>query len=464
MSKTTKLKFLSIFLTIILIATAVLFFVFPFVSDDSGYYLSIMREMHAGNLYFKDIGTIYSPMAIALMSLSFFFSTTYSFEISLFINLMVIASSGFVLYNIMKFISEKHSLNLFLSLSFIALCFIYDGNHLMLEPFSVLFQLVALYFYLKFKTINNSVLIFVSGLCIACSFLSKQYGLFILLPIGIDILFSKKINQILKSGLLLISGVLLPITLLFIYYLTNGVEFFEFMEYILGQSGKLDSGIGTGLNTTFKFRHLLNAFLYAPLVFLIPVLIFKIKKNRDLLFYSLLVISSLSPFLFGVYDHYYQYIFAYFILLLVHCLTFSNIKIPKTIFMIVLFFGVVKISFKLVSEIKHQVEDSNIQLKNKLILKDVIPEKSTVYLSGVSPAFYFLGHYKSINLSRITFAFPGYFYPKTIINNLKSGDYLILTDPYLNDYKNYSHLFKIRHSSLVGEDNTSIPITILERK
>jgi hypothetical protein len=175
-------------------------------------------------------------------------------------------------------------------------------------------------------------------------------------------------------------------------------------------------------------------------------------------------VSSLTPFLFGVYDHYYQYIFAYFILLLVHCLTFSNVKIPKTIFIIVLFFSLAKITFKLISEIRHQIEDSNIQQKNKLVLKDVIPEKSTVYLSGVSPAFYFLGHYKSINLKRIGFSFPGYFYPKSILNNLKSGDYLILTDLYLNDYKNYSHLFEIRHASLDGEDNSSIPITILEKR
>ncbi len=464
MSKIIKLNYLSIFLIIILIVTAVVFLVFPFISHDSGYYLSMMREMHAGNLYFKDIASPYNPMAIALMSLSFLFSPTYSFEISLFINLIAITTSGFVLYKIMGFINKKKPLNLFLSLSFIALCFIYDGNHLMLEPFSVLFQLVALYFYLKFKTTNISVLIFVSGLCIAFSFLSKQYGLFILLPIGIDLLLSKKINQISKSVLLLTLGILLPITLMFMYYLTFGIEFFEFLEFILGQGVKLDSGFGTGLHTTFKFRHLLNAFLYAPLVFLIPVLIFKIKRSKDLLFYSLLVISSLSPFLFGVYDHYYQYIFAYFILFLAHCLTFSNIKIPKTIFMIVLFFGVVKTSFKLISEIKHQVEDSNIQQKNKLVLKDVIPQKSTVYLSGISPAFYFIGHYKSINLNRIGFSFPGYFYPQTIIDQLEKGDYLLLTEDYNEDYKNYFHLFNINKSSIHTKKGNTESILILQKK
>lgn len=464
MSKIIKINSLSILLIIILIVTIVVFLEFPFISYDSGYYLSMMREMHAGNLYFKDIASPYNPMAIVLMSLSFLLSPTYSFEISLFINLTVITASGFVLYKVMELINKKKPLHLFLSLSFIALCFIYDGNHLMLEPFSVLFQLVALYFYLKFKTTHTSILIFVSGLFVACAFLSKQYGLFILLPIGIDILLSKKTSQILKNVLLLTLGVLLPITLMFMYYLTFGIGFFEFLEFILGQGVKLDSGFGTGLDTTFKFRHLLSAFLYAPLVLVIPVLIFKIKKSKGLLFYILLTNSSLTPFLFGVYDHYYQYIFAYFILLLVHCLTFSNVKIPKTIFMIVLFFGLAKITFKLISEIKHQIEDSNIQRKNKLVLKDVIPEKSTVYLSGVSPAFYFLGHYKSINLKRIGFSFPGYFYPKTILNNLKPGDYLILTDVYLNDYKNYSHLFEIQHAYLDGEDNSSIPITILEKR
>ncbi|OZV70035.1 ArnT family glycosyltransferase [Winogradskyella aurantia] len=464
MSKTIKLNYLSIFLGIALVTSAVVFLVFPFVSYDSGYYLSMMREMHAGQLYFKEIASPYNPMAIVLMGLSFFFSTTYSFEISLFINLSAIASSSFVLYHIMGLINKNKALNLFLSLSFIALCFIYDGNHLVLEPFSVLFQLMALYFYLKFKTTHNKVLIFITGLCIACSFLSKQYGLFILLPVGLDLLWQQRGKQLFKSILFLTLGVLLPIALMYIYYVSFGIEFIEFLEFILGQGVKLDSGSGTGLNATFKFRHLLNAFLYIPIVFLLPILLFKTKKNKDLFFYSLLVICSLSPFLFGAYDHYYQYIFAYILLLLVHGLTYSSIEVPKTLFLVVLILGVVKISFKLVSEMKHQIEDSNIQQNNKRILKDIIPQKSTVYLSGVSPAFYFLGDYKSINLNRIGFSFPGYFYPKTIVNNLKSGYYLIITDAYLDDYKNYFQLFEIEHYSLVGEDNTTIPIMVLKKR
>jgi hypothetical protein len=149
---------------------------------------------------------------------------------------------------------------------------------------------------------------------------------------------------------------------------------------------------------------------------------------------------------------------------LVHGLTYSSIKVPKTLFLVVLILGVVKISFKLVSEMKHQVEDSNIQQKNKRILKDIIPENSTVYLSGVSPAFYYLGNYKSINLNRIGFSFPGYFYPKTILDNLKSGYYLIITDAYLDEYKNYFHFFEIEHYSLVGEDNATIPIMVLKKR
>lgn len=72
MSKIIKLNYLSIFLGIALIISAVVFLVFPFVSYDSGYYLSMMREMYAGQLYFKEIASPYNPLAIVLMGLSFF--------------------------------------------------------------------------------------------------------------------------------------------------------------------------------------------------------------------------------------------------------------------------------------------------------------------------------------------------------------------------------------------------------
>ena len=82
-----------------------------------------------------------------------------------------------------------------------------------------------------------------------------------------------------------------------------------------------------------------------------------------------------------------------------------------------------------ISAISYTRKQDKINLQEESIkqLSAVIPTQSEVYLDGISPAFYYLCDYKSIQLSTIGFTFPGYFYPKTIVQNMKENSFLVVS-------------------------------------
>ena len=138
--------------------------------------------------------------------------------------------------------------------------------------------------------------------------------------------------------------------------------------------------------------------------------------------------------------------------------------LTKPIFTLILFISIIKIGFKSGSNIKHQIANNAIQQKNLLLLKEKININSTVYISGISCAYYYLCSYKSINLKKIGYSFPGYFYPETIFNNLESNSYLILTNKYVSDYKPYFKYFNIEKLTFKQKKDRKEEVYILKKK
>ncbi len=451
----------SVLLLICCAASIVAFFWFPFVSQDSGYYLSTMRDMHQGNIYFKDIAAPYNPLAIGILSLPYFFMTITEFSYHLFINLLILGVCSLVLCKILQRFNLNKWLNLFLSLSFFMICILYDGNHIMLEPVSLLFQLLALEYYLKFRKKQHFSAILKCGIFLGLSFLAKQYGLFLLLPIGLDILLNT--TGKLKNLAVLASGILLPVALLYLYYAWNDTPLTQFINYVLGKGQPFDQGTGTGIHIKFKLSHLFDCFFYIPFVYAIPFLIKKFNY-RELFFYTVMALSSLSIFFFGSYDHYFQYIFAYFIILFAFVASTSQKFTSSIIFYVILSVGVIKICSKTVSTIKHQKIDYEVQQENFVHLKNIVPIGSTVYLHGISCAYYYLGEYHSINLKKIGYAFPGYFYPETIINNMDKNSFLIVSHNYLDDYLGKTEGFQMETIKFQNEDKEIETVYIFKKR
>ena len=90
-----------------------------------------------------------------------------------------------------------------------------------------------------------------------------------------------------------------------------------------------------------------------------------------------------------------------------------------------------------ISVVSYSRKQNKIDLQEATLqqLSSVIPNKSEVYLDGISPAFYYLCDYKSIQLNTVGFTFPGYFYPKTIVQNMEKNSFLVVSKEAYLSYK-----------------------------
>ncbi|PIV93349.1 MAG: hypothetical protein COW44_09960 [Flavobacteriaceae bacterium CG17_big_fil_post_rev_8_21_14_2_50_33_15] len=436
---THKIYKISFFVVLSVIALIIFgFFYYTLIGVDSGTYLSMAKEFYKGKIYFQEIGTNYNPLAIIIMGIPFLFENEPSYYWHYIIHLLTMISSTIVFYKILCQISKNQNQNLFYSSFFLLGSLFLDGRYILLEPLSVFFQLLVVNLYLKSNHLRQFFLI---GIFICLAFLSKQFGLFILAPIGIDILVRKE-NAIKKIVLIGI-GMLIPLIVFYIYLSQIDLSVEQFVYFILGQGNNLDVGTGTGKD------FVLLDFIKAPLYFLmqhlylllIPILIFKNSKilNNHFYFLSLLVLSSLLVLYFAVYSHYFQYVLPYALLLFVYLVNYNkNKRLEKISFslFVLSFFVISIISTISFTRKKNQVIT---QRDGAKIITSYIKPNSEVYLDGISPAYYYICNLQSINLKDISFTFPGYYYPKTIFNNLKDGSYIIIAE---NRYKLYEQFLK----------------------
>lgn len=433
------LKILSGFTFLLSVILLISFMISPIVGPDSGFYLAIGREFYSGKVYFHEIGIAYTPLSIITFGLPFLFDDAPSYQWHLLINVLINIGSSLVFYNLLKRISFNKSKNIFFVSVFVLLSFVFDGRHLMLEPLSVFFQLLALHFYLNYREHYTFKNLFLSAITICLAFLSKQYGVFVLLPIVVDIILNKK--EKIKSILFLCGGMLLPLTLFFIYLSIYGVSFIEFIKFILGKGTEFDRGNGTAINVSiiYHLRDLLYFVLFNLYLLLIPVLLvlyFKVINTKKV-FFTLLFLSSLTVLKFATYFHYFLYVLPYSLLLFAYLFSFNKNK--KVNLFAYLLFGISFCFWILYigsttkkgnrAYISKQKEEIN-------ILNTYIPKKSKVYLDGPSPSLYYLCDFQSINLKNISFVFPDYFFPNSIANNMETGAYIVIPKKKQVTYEN----------------------------
>lgn len=448
-----NIKKLALFIVVVsIVFLSISYFSYPLVGADSGFYLAYSREFYNGNSYFIDIATSYNPLAIITLGIPFLFSTHPDPRFSLMINMFFIWMSSFVLFTILQKIKSNKTDNVFYALFFVLGTLLLDGSHLVLEPISVFFQLLGLLCYLLNKESNRYSYLFFAGIAIALSFLSKQYGLFILAPIGIDILLNKK--EILKKSLLLGIGFIFPVALFYCYLSNNDASFIEFINYILGKGMHFDRGNSTGINYTITTYLIgFGLFLFYNLyVLLIPYLVIKNRNyldSKNLLFIIILPFSLLV-LVVASYAHYFQYVLPYSILAFVFLSQMTTTPISKfkdVVFLIsILIMSAISVLSFTRKQDKIDLQEEGIQQ-----LSAVIPTNSEVYLDGISPAFYYLCDYKSIQLNTIAFTFPGYFYPKTIVQNMKKNSFLVVSKEAYLSYRSLVGTFSKKEITIKNQ-------------
>lgn len=427
-------------------------FKYTSVSYDCGYYLSVARDMYNGNTFFTDIAASYNPLGILILGFPYFFTDSTTYSMHVFVNLLFITLGGFMLFLILRRLKTAIQTALFFSLLYIAITINYDGNVIMLEPYSVLFQLIALFFFLNVldeKKVFSSL--FFSGIYISLAFLSKQFGLFLLLPTGMYLLLKQ--TALIKRISIYALGVITPLLLLFLFYMSKGVNIIQYISFILGKGVSLDYGNGTGLVDTINTTGIVNFIIATFFLILIPFYLKKSElKKSKIFFFTLLPISSLSVLIFANYNHYFQYVTPYIIILFIVALNTSQQKLKPIINQLVFIISVGMVVFLSLKTLKLQKRNSKYLMKGLAIVEQEIPKGSNVFLSRISPAFYYLLDFNSINLNQIGYTFPEYYKPETILNSLSTGDYLVLTQSYYEKYKQFSHQFSQKKVEFTDED------------
>jgi hypothetical protein len=428
------------------------FLFFPIISPDSGFYLSVAREFYEGKTFFVEIGSIYNPLAIVTVGLPFLFDADPNVRYHIAVNILILVFCAFFFYKLIQNFSSKKDWNVLISSFFLLLLLFNDGRYIVLEPLSVLFQLLALNWYLNYAKNPHFWKLILTGIFISLSFLSKQYGLFIVIPIGITLLLSKK--NLLKQLFGIAFGFALPLVALYLFLQTKSFSILEFVKCILGKGVHLDIGNGTGLELDLKSTLMfLLLFLVTNLyVILFPFYFKKIMVSKH---FVLLIVSLFSSFLvlyFAFYQHYFIYVIPYFLLLFIvlNSNKQSNSFQLKALFLFLVSFGL--IVFSATSSFVRKKEVYYAQQKYRNELTKLVPANSNVYLDGVAPSFFYLCHYNSIQSKNVGYCFPGYLFSSTIINNLKKGDYIIVTKQNFKSYIDLIEGYKVSKSKIDNDE------------
>ncbi|MFK8013678.1 MAG: ArnT family glycosyltransferase [Marinicellaceae bacterium] len=411
------------------------FFEYPFYDNDAGYYLGIIRELNEGKVFFKDIASVYTPLAIYLMGIP-----TFLFDFSgqlgaLIVNYVFFTGSTIIMFLLLSSFKNSLRSSLFLALLFFSLCLYYDGGYVMLEPISVFFQLLAFWSFNRFIRTEKKAFLLIVGLAVTFSFLAKQYGLFIMAPIGFGLLFL--VRQSLYNYLVFVVGVILP---LLVYFLVLNTDINTYLNYLMGNQIYRETGMGTSMNyipfglSAYRLKEILLLNTY---VLIIPLLMLKSKERivKHDLYFFIAAISSVSVLYFADFKHYFQYIVPFFIISFGYCLAKTSLSLNRLV-LVVLIFSSLKLSIetrKLTKVLQIRYSQQQIEVVE---FHKVISYGSQVFLDGVNYAHYFLCGYKSINEEKIGFLFPGFLFPETIVKLMDKNSYILLSERNFANYNN----------------------------
>lgn len=432
LNKVLNVLTVGVFLLIAVLITN--FILYPIVSADSGYYLAIAREFYQGKTYFVDIGTIYNPLAIVTVGLPFLFDTNPDIRYHILINIGIIILAGFCFYKLSTSFLKKKEWNYLLTGFFVLLLLYNDGRHVILEPLSVVFQLLALIFYLNYLKTHAVSRLFVMGVCISLAFLSKQYGLFIAIPIGLSMLMNRRalLIQIVVTAI----GCLIPLTIFYISIHNNNYSIADFVQSILGQGFEIDNGNGTGLELDFKSRMLFLLIFIATNLYLalFPFYLNRALNTKHFVMIVVALFSSFMVLLFAFYQHYFIYVIPYLLLLfaLIINQTHTNLLQWKALILVTISIGLMTYSFASSFNSKREIYHSQLDYAKQL--NAILPPNSKVYLSGIMPSFYYSCQFNSIDSKKVSYAFSGYLFTSTIVNYLDKGEYLVVSK---DSYKSY---------------------------
>ncbi|AUP81067.1 hypothetical protein C1H87_21050 [Flavivirga eckloniae] len=439
-------------------------YAFPSVSNDSGYYLKIAYDLANGLSFFKELNCSYSPLVMYMLSVPFYFSDGIGLVFMFTYYFAVFPLIGVLFYQILKHYSSSKKMCLFFTTLLIAANFVFEGFHILLEPYVLLFQLTAIWILLTWKLKSSSL--FLVGVLIFLAFYSKQYGLFIF-PAVVFWIYKEANNTkrfFIKTSYLGF-GFLVPILLAIGYFYTyENIAVVNFLARLFGIDALKGDEVITWVayTTAGVFKKVGQFTIDFPFFALLLFFIFS-KKNKITSqingFSLLLVIGAFCTLYFAYYSHYFQLIIPYVILAM---LSFGrNILEKKSMILVPLcLVFLVGASLKYKNKFVEKREHHHEQLVNIPVLKSNVISKD-VYLHGISPAYYFLCKYNSPSYAVLGYKYPVSLTLNTIASEISKGG-CILIEPKFFKPELFNAYSKINEFKVMDGSNSKT-IFLLEK-
>ncbi len=386
------LKTYNTFWIIVLLCLVFLSIFYAYISADAPYYLGISRDISNGFVPYKDILSLYAPLMMYMNSLLYVFLDAPAYHYFLIFQYFLIFISTGILYLIGKKLDLSNSTSIFLSLFLFITVLSSDGIYINLEVYILLCVLLSFWFL-----INKQF--FWTGIFLALSFFSKQYGILNFLPffllVGVYHGFEKK--YLIKF----IVGATIPLLVFLIYFLViQNVPILNLIEQLSGK------GYGQQKISTPKsiFSLIVGFKVFLLLVF--PLFFLRINpfKNKidGILIIGILV--NLIPILIQNFPHYFILTYPYIFILMAR-----NYKHFDNRFILVSNLMLIIISVLLFLRIFRFKDVYDEQLRVAEKYRNEYPVSSEVFLSGKIRYLYILNNYHNPVVKEVGYAYD--FYP-----------------------------------------------------
>jgi hypothetical protein len=375
---------INVFLAFFLLFQIIYFNINYWITADAPVYLSYARDISEGHILYKNLICSYTPLVIYINS--FFFSLfEFNYQYFIVFQYFIIFLSSFFLFRLAINLGKNLNDSIFITLLFLLTVFCCDGTAFILEPYLLLFSFCSILCIYKEKY-------FLSGIFIALSFLSKQYGL-IYFPVFLILLYyEKKLN--IKSFINYSLGFFIPqiIFLLFIVSYT-GVSAESLISQLLGKQYDFDS-------STFEVG-LLQYFLGGKvLISLIIIYFFSVKIKKDYYILFIMLFLTLIPTFIKTYQHYFLIAFPIFFLIWLK----GELKKLRLFNYLVISFMILINSFLLINRINNYRHLKHVQIsKSKEALKQY-SEGSDVLIEG-HIYLYLMNNYKNPLIGKYGYQF-----------------------------------------------------------
>ncbi len=217
---------------------------------------------------------LYPPVAILLFAIPFaMFGDHPNYSYFLIVQYVFVAGCAWVAYLLVHSQTRSKTFALVISIIVFAYILQLDGKFVILEPITLFFGMLCLWFLTR----NKPVSFFMSGIFLGLAFLSKQYGIGYAVPCGLVLLLTRRL--FVKSVILFSSGFMVPLILCFaVFVCLFGLPLSGFGDFIWNG----DYGIRTVDAFKDKVLHIVmvNLLFLAPSIILALMALYGRSRHR----------------------------------------------------------------------------------------------------------------------------------------------------------------------------------------